>query len=64
MHNIAPIELWSCNMTCTLVAAYFDYSIRASNFLGRPVTFQIYWQPRPVDTKPWQGLTSVTDGVE
>jgi len=29
-------------------------TIRASNFLDRPVTFQIYWSPGSVDTKVYR----------
>ena len=51
LHNVTPVETWSSEAMGTSVAAYFLYNIRVSNFLGGPVTFQIYWTPRPVDTK-------------
>ena len=51
LHDITPVETWSSKAKGTSVAAYFFYNIRASNFLGGPVTLQTYWPLRPVDTK-------------
>ena len=45
LHDVTSVETWSSKATGTLVAAYFVYYIWASNFLGGPVTFQIYWPP-------------------
>ena len=51
LRDVAPIKHWSCKATGILVSAYFGYNIRASNFLGKQITFYIYWLGRPLDTK-------------
>ena len=51
LHDVTPVKTWSSNVMGTSVAVYFLYSIRASNFWGGPVTFQIHWPGGPVDTK-------------
>ena len=42
LHDVTPDETWSSKAMGTSVAAYFVYNIRASNFFGGPVTFQIF----------------------